>query len=383
MKEKLTILLAFLANIGFAQQTIIKGNIKNLDGHKVNVIYESQGKRHLDSIETKNGAFELSIAISSIQEIYINPHKYYKNAIALNNSKRYMVAPPLILFVAPGDQISVSGDAMKLYEADVQGGKYEKQFIPFHRQFSPLIGKQFELQMKRYELIGAGDKAGAAKIQSERGEVLAKVSEVSKKFYTGSTENMYAMYKLSKNLGRVQLADLKKIYASYPPAFKKTEIGQEIEQYISQGAQVDQGKAMIDFSGKTLDSSAFNSKNLRGKYVLLDFWGSWCKPCRQSHPHLLKLYEKYKIKGFEIVGIAQENRKDARTPWAKAIKEDGIFWTHLLNNELKKDNDLVKAYQIGAFPTKILIDKDGLIIWRGVGQAGEELDGELKRIFGE
>lgn len=138
---------------------------------------------------------------------------------------------------------------------------------------------------------------------------------------------------------------------------------------------------LIDFTGLTLEGNEFDSKKLRGKYMLLDFWGSWCMPCRKSHPHLKELYNKYHKKGIEFVGISREFYQDerGRNPWKRAVKEDGLTWPQLLNTDMPFN--VVKAYGIETFPTKILIAPDGTILWRGGSKEAGELDDILQKTF--
>jgi thiol-disulfide isomerase/thioredoxin len=136
-----------------------------------------------------------------------------------------------------------------------------------------------------------------------------------------------------------------------------------------------------DMQGKQVDLNA-----LKGHYVLLDFWGSWCRPCRASHPHLKELYAKYKDKGFEIVGIATEHAKtkeECIKLWKNAVTEDGLTWLQVLNNENGEKFDAVKEYNVTAFPTKILLDKDGNIIGRyvGNGSGGEAFTSRLEKLL--
>lgn len=138
----------------------------------------------------------------------------------------------------------------------------------------------------------------------------------------------------------------------------------------------------VDLQGKPVDLNA-----LKGHYVLLDFWGSWCRPCRASHPHLKELYAKYKDKGFEIVGIASEHAKtkeECIKSWKNAITEDGLTWLQVLNNENGDKFDAVKEYGVTAFPTKILLDKDGNVIGRyvGNGNGGEAFGSRLEQLLG-
>lgn len=159
-----------------------------------------------------------------------------------------------------------------------------------------------------------------------------------------------------------------KEYLAFLTKLKMTSKGSEAVNFIKK-----------DISGKIVDLSTFV-----GKYVLLDFWGSWCSPCRASHPHLKELYSHYKEKGFEIIGIASEgsNSERARKDWNQAIAEDKIDWIHILNDEGKDESDVVQLYSISAFPTKVLLDKEGKIIYRGVGNTSD-LDDQLKKILGE
>lgn len=141
-------------------------------------------------------------------------------------------------------------------------------------------------------------------------------------------------------------------------------------------------------SKKDIQGQPVNFATLKGKYVLLDFWGSWCKPCRASHPHLKELYSKYKNKGFEIIGIAMESAKtpeERHKAWADAVQADGLTWLQVLNNEQLERFDAVKEFGVTAFPTKILLDKEGNIIGRyvGSGSGGEEFGTRLKELLGE
>ena len=145
------------------------------------------------------------------------------------------------------------------------------------------------------------------------------------------------------------------------------------------------GTPVFAFERLDKDGHKVSPELLKGKTYLLDFWGSWCGPCRASHPHLKTLYSKYKDKGFEIVAIAQERGKtldDCKATWLKAIQEDQINWVHLLNQDGIEKQNLVSTYHVNAFPTKILIGADGKIILRITASATDDIDQALKRIYG-
>lgn len=116
--------------------------------------------------------------------------------------------------------------------------------------------------------------------------------------------------------------------------------------------------------------------SLRGKYVLLDFWASWCKPCRMESPNLVKAYTKYNTKGFEIYQVSLDNNKDN---WLKAVQQDNLFWKNHVSDLLMWKSPLCQEFGIFQIPMNYLIDKDGLVIAQNL--RGEALDEKLEEIF--
>lgn len=116
--------------------------------------------------------------------------------------------------------------------------------------------------------------------------------------------------------------------------------------------------------------------SLQGKYVLIDFWAAWCRPCRVENPNVVRMYEKYKDKGFEIYGVSLDRTKDA---WVEAIEADNLTWTHV--SDLKYFNsEAAELYNIQAIPATYLLDKEGKIIAKNL--RGKSLEDKLKEIFG-
>lgn len=166
--------------------------------------------------------------------------------------------------------------------------------------------------------------------------------------------------------------------------------GENYFQYLTDSVRNYYKQKLTSFAAakKDMNGTAVDFNALKGRYVLLDFWGSWCRPCRASHPHLKELYSKFKNKGFEIIGIASEHAKTAEERhrlWTTAISEDGLTWLQVLNNENVQQFDAVKEYGVTAFPTKILLDRDGNIIGRyvGNGNGGEAFGARLEELLGK
>lgn len=126
------------------------------------------------------------------------------------------------------------------------------------------------------------------------------------------------------------------------------------------------GEKAIELTGKLPDGSEFKLSDLKGKYVLIDFWGSWCGPCRKSHPQLVSLYNRFNkqtfkdAEGFEIVSIGLEQ---SRTNWEGAIRTDQLNWPYHLMEQGSFESPQVKAYNVKQIPTQFLVNPDGIIMY--------------------
>lgn len=127
------------------------------------------------------------------------------------------------------------------------------------------------------------------------------------------------------------------------------------------------GQLAPDFTMNTIDGKSIKLSDLKGKYVLLDFWASWCQPCRQENPNVVRLYKQYKDKNFTILGVSLDKDPIA---WKQAVIQDGLTWTHA--SELKDfESPTVRLYQVDAIPSSFLLSPDGKIIAKNL--RGEEL----------
>ena len=123
------------------------------------------------------------------------------------------------------------------------------------------------------------------------------------------------------------------------------------------------------------DGRIVKLSDLRGKYVLIDFWAAWCKPCRQENPNVVRLYNQYKDKGFEVFGVSLDRTKE---DWVKAIADDGLTWTQV--SDLKYFNSVAaELYQIDAIPATYMVDPDGNIIAKDL--RGPSLENKLAELF--
>ncbi|NLR80716.1 TlpA family protein disulfide reductase [Chitinophaga eiseniae] len=173
------------------------------------------------------------------------------------------------------------------------------------------------------------------------------------------------------------LAEASRLSKEYPWLSEAKQKKEDIEKAEVIARKTGIGAVAMDFVQNNANGKPVKLSDYRGKYVLLDFWASWCGPCRAENPNVLDNYERFHAKGLEILGVSLDDKKDA---WIKAIKDDGLEWAHV--SDLKGwKNEVAKEYNIRAVPSNFLIDKEGKIV--AVNLRGEELTSKLEQIFGK
>jgi peroxiredoxin len=167
------------------------------------------------------------------------------------------------------------------------------------------------------------------------------------------------------------------LFESLSPDIKNTITGKEYASRLKTISNTTVGKMAPDFTQNDTMGMPVKLSDLRGKYVLIECWASWCGPCRAANPELLSVYNAYREKGFEILGVSMDDEKGKKN-WLAAIQKDGLTWINV--SDLKaKENAVARLYDIRAIPQNILVDQSGRII--GKNLKGETLRKKLEEIF--
>ena len=222
------------------------------------------------------------------------------------------------------------------------------------------------------------DKEVVSAAEKKYDEIDQKVTDAVKTYILNNTTKQSAAKLLYDFRYSLDEAAQNEIIAKADSAFKAVPNIDKLMAHLDVLKTVAVGKKFVDFemadpNGKTHKLSEFvgNGKNI----VLIDFWASWCPPCRRDMPNLVAAYKKYKNKGFEIVGISLDSKADA---WAKGVKDLNITWTQLSDLQGWK-NSGAQLYGVNSIPHTVLVDKDGTIIAKNLH--GEEIDAKLQEIL--
>jgi peroxiredoxin len=174
------------------------------------------------------------------------------------------------------------------------------------------------------------------------------------------------------------------LYKRFPKQTAVADVVKQFDQYVAQQSQPQQqtqntqisvGNTAPDFTLPDVDGKPFTLSSLRGKYILVDFWASWCGPCREENPNVVTAYKQFKDKNFSIVGVSLDQEKDA---WLTAIKADGLIWKQV--SDLKYwNNAAATLYSVQSIPFNVLIDPTGKII--GTSLRGADLTNTLNEVL--
>ena len=261
-------------------------------------------------------------------------------------------------------------------EAKVEGSSDTDYFYALEETMRELQAGANQLNQEYIQARSNGDNAGMQAIEqrydSLETAVRGKIKEQIREMGTSITA-LYAVNYLDADKDFEFLAELAEKFRQELPDSPYTK---DFVSSVEDMRVLAIGKEAPDIALPNPEGDTINLSSLRGKYVLIDFWAAWCRPCRVENPNVVRMYEKYKDKGFEIYGVSLDRTKEA---WVEAIEADNLTWKHV--SDLKYFNsEAAELYSIQAIPATYLLDKEGKIIAKNL--RGKSLEDKLEEIFG-
>lgn len=356
---------------------VIKGTVSSYPADILILAYMIDGDFVLDTIGIDNGKlsykkeFTDTVVASVVSRDENNNIKLGRGVIP---------GESITVFITPGTVLNLNLDNQCWPEIQMTGDQLNNDLMILYAKTMPLKKEAFDiLRQMQNQGLSEEEKKG---LEEKRSALRERIEKETIQFVKEHPDSYAALYTLSGLRNSMTLKEYIAIFNRTNAQLQQTTLGKQIAQQIQIALSSAVGAMAPDFKKKDKEGNTVQLSDYKGKYLLLDFWGSWCGPCRASHPHLKELQAHYGPLGLEVVNIAQENSANARETWLKAVEEDQMTWTQILNNEGREVCDVVKLYGITAFPTKVLIDPEGKIIVKAVGNS-ESIDAKLKEVFGK
>lgn len=366
---------------GLAQDFTIKGKLTGQGNEKITL----RGMDGEIKVNAADDAFELTGAAGDEPFVtFLNTGVDRNTYLGGGKTGMFMPAQPLMVVLSKGAQLTITGAAKDLHQAMVTGDELNEGFNEVRRMEKKPQDEMVALQAQLTESRIMGVTDAVKEIGPKMLAVRKTMSENRKKYIKEHPDAFASMFLLSMDAKEYNLAELETAYNALSVKYKNTRPAKGLASRIESLKVIQNGGPAPDFAKMDINGKRVSLSEFRGKYVLIDFWGSWCGPCRAANPHLKELYAKYASKGFEIVGVASEKvsgQEQAEKMWKAAVEKDGLTWTNVLNNETNMQQDVIAMYSVEGYPTQILLDPQGKIIARWLGAAGAQLDDKLKAIF--
>lgn len=349
----------------------LDGNLKNFpDSAKVGQMfayYRVDGTNITDSATVVDGKFRFKGEITEPTMVRLRPVIADTNVRSL--ARRYR-SSMFVAYVEPGKQTftmkdSLENPVVKSSAAHKEYEKITKMTGKYNDQFGALQTLYFDARKAKDQV--AQDKAEAS-IDSL--DAIVKES-VYAQYVKSNPKSPLAIYALGQYAGySIDAAKVQPVFDGLADKVKKSASGVAFQEKLETARKTGVGAVAMEFTQNDTLDQAVSLSAFRGKYVLVDFWASWCGPCRAENPNLVKAFDKYKGRNFTVLGVSLD-RPGQKEKWLKAIHDDQLAWTQV--SDLKFwDNEVAKLYGIQAIPQNFLIDPDGKIIGRDLRGEGLE-----------
>ena len=378
MKQFISMLFLLISANGFAQKGfIISGNVSKVKDPiaKVYLNYYADGKSTMDSAEVIDGKFSFTGTLTdpvmgSLRAKYQEvPGAKSMKAISYNRDIKQV-------FLENSKIKMVSVDSFA--NATIKGSKSHAAYVSWTDLTKEETAQAAALNKEYSEYYKKKDQAGMDRIDAAFDKLTEQKNIKNKQYLKDNASSPIAMFVLKQYAGYdINADDVEPMFLALPEQLRSSPAGKDMAEKLETAKKTGVGKMAMDFTQNDTLGNPVSLSSFRGKYVLIDFWASWCGPCRQENPNVVKAFNAYNSKGFTVLGVSLD-QPTAKDKWMKAIHDDKLTWTQVSDLKYWK-NEVAVQYGIQAIPQNFLIDPQGKIV--GKNLRGEALNKKLAEIF--
>jgi len=374
--KRSAIFAMFFPLAAFAQSGnyTVSGKVRPLGPNaKVYLVRMTSEGQKIDSAAVTDGEFTFNGTIENPETGYvmINPD-------GVGGMRSRNVKGVQIMF-EPGNIKVTSKDTAN--NIDIVGGELNADNTRLQDMMTD-VDKRTEALRKEY-FAASPEKRKSQEfmydITKRSNEIEADRAAIIRKFIEQNPNSLMSLFALKQYAGAIMdVPKIEPLYNSLAANVRNTKLGKDYAAAIEKNKRIGIGAVAPDFTSKDTLGKEVALHDFKGKYVLVDFWASWCGPCRAENPNVVKAYGEYHPKGFEVLGVSLD-QPNAKDKWMKAIHDDHLTWTQISNLQGWKDQ-VAALYSVRAIPQNFLIGPDGKIVAKDI--RGEELTKKLVEIFG-
>lgn len=285
-----------------------------------------------------------------------------------------------ILFFPENENMKVQLYNDSLQSSYVSGGAQNAAYRAFSEKIRAITKKKEE-QIAQYNTArNEQDEMLMSEIRNSNAKLISEEKQIKRDFIKSNGQSTFSAMLLAEMLQRKEVTAVEAgdLLEGFSPKLKANPIVTSVKQTIDgmKGSEI--GGVAPTFTAPTPEGTMLSLSDAMGEYTLIDFWASWCKPCRRENPNVVKVYEKYHDKGLNIISISldKESQKDR---WIKAIADDQMDWYHVSNLQFWQD-PIARQYSVRSIPATFLIDKNGRIVAKNL--RGPALEAKIASLLG-
>jgi peroxiredoxin len=342
---------------------LVDGNIKGWKDGPITLKKRIDGDwTTVDSTQMKKGKFNFTGTVDVPGMYYVIPPAGRRDAIP---------------FFLENSNITITGSSDDPKDVVVKGSAAQDEFRDFYARVDSISDRMQSYYERYAKARSENDTTSTAKIEKELNDLYKIQTDIQKAFVLDNPNSFVAPYILLQIQYGMDASELKSYVTNFTADVLKTPSAQTLSMRIKKLEKVAVGKQAPDFTMNDADGKPVKLSDVykQHKYLLVDFWASWCGPCRQENPNVVSVWEKYHNDGFSVMGVSLDSKKDA---WLKAVKDDNLTWTQVSDLQGWK-NSAAALYGVNSIPSNILLDQTGKIIAHNL--RGEDLRNELSALL--